>query len=107
MTNKFAIYSKRLSRPKTWSTKARRVFTLTLLVSLPLWLLALIGIGAATLIRTLIRAAFQPLAAFWNDPPQKLRRSKYDYYPQSRSEKVVPIEAARDLRDDPRTGTHA
>ena len=103
MTNKFAIYSKRLSRPKTWSTKARRVFTLTLPVSLPLWLLALIGFGAAKL----IREAFQPLVSFWNDPPQKLRRSKYDYYQQSRSEKVTHIEAARDLRNDPKTGTHA
>ena len=94
-------YGKRLLRPKTWSVKARRAFVLTLPISVPVWLLAMVGIGIGKATQEL----FTPLANFWSAPPEKLRNYGNYSYSRPRSNKVVPLDEARERRDEQITGT--
>lgn len=74
---RISLYGRRsLGRPMTWSTNERRVFILTLPVSVPLWILVLFGAE----IRRGLKQACRPLVSFWSGPPQRPRRSSYWSY---------------------------
>jgi len=65
---------RRLTSPSSWEIKSRRLFLLTLPVSLPLWLSALVAVGMLACLRKLVK----PVVNFWNEPP-KHRAGYYGY----------------------------
>ena len=92
MTKRLDRVAARLRSPRAWRVRTRRLFLLTLPLSLPLWLLALVALGAVFA----ARAVFRPVVTFWNAPP---KRGRYNYYGgygdsgRARRDNVVPLPA--------------
>jgi hypothetical protein len=63
------------------------MFLLTLPLSVPLWLLAVIMVG----IRGAMKEAYRPIRAFWSAPPRR-HNDYYGYGHHHHRSKVVPIE---------------
>ncbi len=60
---------------------------LTLPASLPLWLVGLVLIGFAVLVRGLVR----PIIFFWNAPPRRHSASYYGYRTYKRSSRHTSV----------------
>ena len=64
-----------LLSPRSWRVGTRRMFVITLPLSVPLWL-------SAILIVSLLRVSMliaKPVLAFWNDEPTRISSSYYEY----------------------------
>jgi len=59
--------------PRSWRRRTRRLFLLTLPISVPLWfaLVAALGIGIC------LRDLTGPLVKFWNAPPKRMGGDPY------------------------------
>ncbi len=71
--------------PLSWRIGTRRLFLIFLPISLPLWVGWVFALGAATIVRDLLR----PAITFWHAPPQVLRGDRY--YRHSRKPKLVIV----------------
>jgi hypothetical protein len=69
----FSLFLRRVFRPMAWRIGTRRLFLLTLPISLPVWII-LVGIGFVSL--CFIQWS-KPLRAFWTKAPE---RNDYGYY---------------------------
>lgn len=74
--------ARKLPRIRSWSIRSRRIFLLTLPVSLPLRVAATILFYAAKNIRDCVRALVRPVLQLWTAPPVK--RYGYGYYGEER-----------------------
>lgn len=84
----------RLLNPKSWRVRTRRLFALTFLVSVPLWLAAIVVLSLVQVFR-LIAA---PLLSFWNDEPTRISSGYYDY--TSRRSRSADVVRLKDDRQD-------
>ena len=89
-------WARRLTRPSTWSIKARRLFLAGLPVAIPLWLLAGLVLACVSTLKSIVR----PISSYWNAPPKRLSGGNYNYAANASNRgKVLRIEDARDRRD--------
>ena len=96
MTFSTKRWARRLSRPRTWSVGARRLFVVGVPIAIPLWLLAMLVFGAVSVVRSIAR----PIASYWNDPPRRLGSRGYSYAaPGAYRSEVSNLEEARLKRD--------
>ena len=75
--------------PSTWKVGTRRLLPVAFPVSVPLWLLALLGTNLAL---GLVEA-WGPVARFWNAPPKRMSAYTYGEYRSRppRGAKVVEL----------------
>lgn len=64
-----ARMARRLISPYSWKIRHRRLFLLTMPVSIPLWL----GAFAALAIIVCAQKLAAPLGTFWSAPPKRIR----------------------------------
>jgi len=96
MAQDFGKAVRRLGSPTSWKVGTRRVFVMTAPVSVPLWLLMLLGANLALGARD----AWTPIAAFWSAPPKRLTSNYYDYHSRGRrSDKVIELPLPDGKRD--------
>ena len=84
-----------LLSPKSWRVGTRRMFVVTLPLSVPLWLGAILFVSVLR-VSTLIA---KPVLAFWNDEPTRISSSYYEYSSRrSKSGDVVRLKDERPPR---------
>lgn len=71
----FDHFSGLLVSPLSWRTGVRRLFLLTLPISVPLWLGLMLFVGVLGLLHLI----FRPIAIFWSAPPRPSERNYYGY----------------------------
>ncbi len=89
--------ARRLFAPSSWRIGVRRVFVLTLPVAVAVWVLLVLGVALVLMARGL----WEPISAFWNDPPQRLNASNYNKYGARPApmRNLIELDEARKQRD--------
>lgn len=64
-----------LLSPKSWRVRTRRVFVITVPLSVPLWLSAILIISIFRVSKLIAK----PILAFWNDEPTRISSGYYEY----------------------------
>ena len=81
--------------PRSWRVGTRRMFVITLPLSVPLWLSAILVVSIFRLSKLIAK----PIWAFWNDEPTRISSSYYEYSSRrSKSGDVVRLKDERPHR---------
>jgi hypothetical protein len=93
---------RRVLSPVTWKVGTRRAFLLTAPVSVPLWIVLILGFTLLMAVRSLWNAIAGPISELWNAPPKRIRTNgvySYSYGRRPHREEVADLEAHREKRD--------
>ena len=86
----FGSFAAQLRSPRSWRVSTRRFFLMLAPISIPVWI-ALVLVAEFGVMAGFV---FEPLRAFWNDPPRRSRDS-YHEYGYSRDKSAMAEETAR------------
>ena len=78
--------------PRSWRVGTRRMFVITLPLSVPLWLSAILIVSVLRVFKLIAK----PVLAFWNDEPTRISSSYYEY--SSRRSKSGDVVRLKDER---------
>ena len=89
-------WARRLRRPKTWSVGTRRLFSVGLLIAIPLWLLAMLVVGVLGAVQSIVGS----IASYWNAAPRPREVRSYGHLAHGTYRSPVrSLEAALIKRD--------